>query len=258
MSSFEGKIAVVTGAAQGIGRLTALRLARDGAQLALIDRATEACEQVCEEIIRGGGTAVAITADLEDPKAADNVVAEVISTLSRIDVAVHNVGGTLWTKPFWEYTDDEIQREINRSLWPTLRCCRAVIPIMMQQGNGSIVNIGSVATRGVFRVPYSAAKGGVHAMTVSMAMELAEHNIRVNCVAPGAVSANRVIPRKPEQQSEQEKAWHQEVIAQSLRDSFQGRLGNGEEIAASVAFLASDEASYITGQILWVAGGGIG
>ena len=188
----------------------------------------------------------------------DNMIAQALAAFGMIDVAVHNVGGSMWTKPFWEYADDEIQQEIQRSLWPTLRCCRAVIPVMIRQKRGAIVNIGSVATRGIYRVPYSAAKGGVHAMTVCMAMELAEYNIRVNCVAPGAISANRVIPRNPKPPSEAEKQWRNDVIAQTLRDTFQARLGEAEEVAAAVAFLAADESSYVTGQVMHVAGGGIG
>ncbi len=108
-------------------------------------------------------------------------------------------------------------------------------PQMMRQRRGAIVNIGSVATRGIYRVPYSAAKGGVHALTVSLAMELAEYNIRVNCVAPGAIRANRIIPRRPFPPTETEKGWHAEVITQTLRDSFQARLGEASEVASAVA-----------------------
>ncbi|MGL4858913.1 MAG: SDR family oxidoreductase, partial [Enterobacteriaceae bacterium] len=118
---------------------------------------------------------------------------------------------------------------------------------------------GSVATRGINRVPYSAAKGGVHAATVSMAMELAESGIRVNAVAPGVIDNGiRVTPRNPNPLSEQEKQWMAEVYEQSLRDSPMNRLGTIEEIAAGICFLASSEASFITGQVLCMAGGGIG
>lgn len=258
MTSFKDKTALVTGAAQGIGRAVAMRLAHDGARVALVDRVVESCNKVREEITAAGGQALVILEDLESKTGVDNMITQALAAFDSIDIAVHNVGGTMWTKPFWEYADEEIQQEIDRSLWPTLRCCRAVIPVMISQKCGNIVNIGSVATRGIYRVPYSAAKGAVHAMTVCMAMELAEHNIRVNCVAPGAIESNRVIPRNTIAATEVEKQWHSDVIAQTLRDSLQNRMGQADEVAAAVAFLAADESSYVTGQVLNVAGGGIG
>ena len=150
-------------------------------------------------------------------------------------------------------------KEINRSLWPTLWCCREVIPVMKEQQAGSIVNVGTVATRGIYRVPYSAAKGGVHAATVSMAMELGETGVRVNCVSPGAIdNGQRAIPRNANPLSAQEQEWMQGIYTQSLRDTPMNRLGQMEEIAAAICFFAAPEASYITGQVLFVAGGGIG
>lgn len=121
-----------------------------------------------------------------------------------------------------------------------------------------IVNIGSVATRGIYRVPYSAAKGGVHAVTVCLAKELADYNIRVNCVAPGAIEANRAIPRNPDGPTEAEKLWRREMLDQTLGDTCMQRMGTAGEVADAVAFLAGDDASYITGQVLYVSGGGIG
>jgi len=256
---FKDKVAIVTGAAQGIGRSTALQLAREGAAVVLVDRAERECRTVHEEITRAGGESKVIVADLESSAGARRMTSEALDAYARIDVAVHNVGGTIWTKPYWEYSDEQIEREISRSLWPTLWCCRAVIPVMLRQKSGAIVNVGSVATRGIHRVPYSAAKGGVHAMTACLAMELAEHGVRVNCVAPGGTDVGaRAIPRNPEPPSEQEKLWRQQVGAQTLRDTPLGRYGRPEESAAAICFLASDEASYITGQVLFVAGGGIG
>lgn len=258
MCDLSGKTALVTGAAQGIGRAIAMRSARDGANVVLVDREGASCECVRDKIVSAGGHAASIEADVATRAGADKMVTEAIDEFGSIDIAVHNVGGTMWTKPFWEYTDDEIKQEIDQSLWSTLRCCHAVIPKMMNQRYGVIINIGSVATRGIYRVPYSAAKGGVHAMTTCLAMELADYNIRVNCVAPGAINANRTIPRNSHPRSASEEEWHREVIAQTLRDSIQPRLGEADEVASAVAFLASDESSYITGQTLYVAGGGVG
>ena len=257
MNGLSGKTAIVTGAAQGIGRATALRLARDGAGVVLVDRVPDACNGVSAEITDTGGTAHVVEADLETREGVDYMVEKTLATTGSIDIAVNNVGGTIWIKPFQEYGDDEIQQEISRTLWPTLRGCRAVIPHMIERGQGTIVNIGSVATRGIYRVPYSAAKGGVHALTVCLAMELAEHNIRVNCVAPGAIESNRVIPRNPAGPTEAEKQWREEMLDKTLEDTGMQRMGTAGEVADAVAFLAGDDASYITGQILYVSGGGI-
>jgi dihydroxycyclohexadiene carboxylate dehydrogenase len=225
----------------------------------LVDRAERECLQLQREISDSGGRAKTVIADLETAAGARAMVEATLADFGRIDVAVHNVGGTIWIKPFWEYTDLQIEKEISRSLWPTLWCCRAVIPVMIKQRAGAIVNVGSFATRGIYRIPYSAAKGGVHAMTVSLSMELAEYGIRVNCVAPGGIDdPQRTIPRNTEVPTEQEKAWHQQVVIQSRQSTPLGRRGRTEELAAAICFLASEEASYITGQVLFVAGGGVG
>ncbi len=258
MKPFEGKIAVVTGAAQGIGLATSRRLAEGGAKVVMVDRVLDACRRAGDEIVQAGGIAMAVEADLETPEGAGQMIDETLAAHGAIDIAVHNVGGTMWTKPFWEYQIDEIRREISRSLWPTLLCSRAVIPVMMRQRRGAIVNLGSVATRGINRVPYAAAKGGVAAMTVAMSVELAEYGVRVNCVAPGGIASNRVIPRNTEIPTEKEKQWRADVMAQTLRDTPMARVGAADEVAAAIAFLASDAASYITGQVLYVSGGAIG
>lgn len=260
MKPLNGKTAIVTGAAQGIGRASAERLARDGARVVLADRAEKECERVRDAIVTEGGTALVVGVDLQTKEGVDEMVARTMDTFGSIDISVHNVGGTIWVKPFWEYSDDEMQQEISRSLWPTLRCCRAIIPIMIGQGSGSIVNIGSVvATRGIYRVPYSAAKGGVHAMTVCMAMELGKHNVRVNCVAPGAVEAlERPVPRNTAPLSDAEIAWRKEINENTKRNSPLARRGSIDEVANAVSFFAGSEASFITGQVMYVAGGNVG
>ncbi|MEH6638104.1 MAG: 1,6-dihydroxycyclohexa-2,4-diene-1-carboxylate dehydrogenase [Porticoccaceae bacterium] len=256
---FSGKSVIVTGAAQGIGKAAALRFASEGARVTIADRVEAQAQQVLAEIQAAGGEGRISIVDLETSAGAKQLMTEAHNAYGRIDVSVHNVGGTIWAKPFWEYSDAEIEKEIQRSLWPTLWCCRAAIPYMMKQKIGAIVNVGSVATRGINRVPYSAAKGGVQAITTCMAMELAEHGIRVNSVAPGGVDAGqRAIPRNTEALSEADKLGMQGVYEQTLRDTPMQRFGTPGELAAAIAFLAADEASYITGQTLYVAGGGIG
>ncbi|MDE2005076.1 MAG: 1,6-dihydroxycyclohexa-2,4-diene-1-carboxylate dehydrogenase [Rhodospirillales bacterium] len=255
---FAGKCVVVTGAAQGIGRAVALRAAREGASLALVDRAALVAE-VATEADALGAAALPIEADLETFAGAEAAIAAAGARFGRIDVLINNVGGTIWAKPFHAYAEAEIEAEIRRSLFPTLWCCRAVLAPMLEAGGGTIVNVSSVATRGVNRVPYGAAKGGVNALTACLAMEYAPRNIRVLAVAPGGTEAPaRRIPRNGAPQSAEEKVWYQEIVDQTTTSSLLKRYGTTEEQAAAILFLASDEASYITGVTLPVAGGDLG
>jgi len=255
---FEGKVGVVTGAAQGIGRTVAVTMAREGGKVALVDR-SELVEEVAGEIAAAGGDAAALTADLEQYADCRRVMEEARGRFGRLDILVNNVGGTIWAKPYAHYEEAEIEAEIRRSLFPTLWCCRAALPVMVEQGGGVIVNVSSVATRGVNRVPYAAAKGGVNAATACLAWEYAGHGIRVNAVAPGGTDAPpRKIPRNAAPPSEQERAWYQEIVDQTKASSLMHRYGTTEEQAAAILFLASDEASYITGVTLPVAGGDLG
>lgn len=250
---FAGKVAVVTGAAQGIGREVALRLAREGARVVLVDRS----ELVGEAREEAGGEALALTADLEEYEGCEGVMRETVARCGRVDVLVNNVGGTIWARPYGEYAPAQIEAEVRRSLFPTLWCCRAVLPAMVAQGGGCIVNVSSIATRGVNRVPYAAAKGGVNAITACLAWEYAGHGIRVNGVAPGGTEAPaRRIPRGVEaQDSEREAGWWREVVEQTRASSLQHRYGTAAEQAAAILFLASDEASFVTGVTLPVSGG---
>lgn len=255
---FDRKVAVVTGAAQGIGRDVALRLAREGACIVLVDRSAlvrEACEEA-------GPEAFAVEADLEHFAECERALAAAKDRFGRIDVLVNNVGGTIWAKPFGEYEDAQIEAEIRRSLFPTLWGCRAVLPHMVAGGGGAIVNVSSVATRGLNRVPYAAAKGGVNAATACLAWEYAGHGIRVNAVAPGGTDAPpRRIPRNlasPAEQTDEERLRWRQVAEQTRASSFMGRYGTTAEQAAAILFLASDEASYVTGVTLPVGGGDLG
>jgi dihydroxycyclohexadiene carboxylate dehydrogenase len=252
---FAGKVALITGAAQGIGRAVALRLAREGAHVALVDRSALVTEVGAE----ADSQALAINADLETYVGATSAVDQTLTRFDRIDILVNNVGGTIWTKPYAAYEEAQIEAEIRRSLFPTLWCCRAVLPAMLRQGKGVIVNVSSVATRGINRVPYAAAKGGVNAITASLAFEYAEHGIRICAIAPGGTEAPpRRIPRNNQPRTPQEDVWMQEVVEQTTGSSLMKRYGTTEEQAAAILFLASEEASYITGVTLPVAGGDLG
>lgn len=255
---FAGKVMVITGAAQGIGKRVAERAAAEGGRLVLVDIA-DYVQGVGAELREQGAEVLVVQANLETWEGAETVMAKAHEQYGRIDILINNVGGTIWAQPFEHYQPEQIQKEIQRSLFPTLWCCRAVLPYMVEQKGGVIVNVSSVATRGLMRVPYGAAKGGVNAMTVNLAFEYAEHGIRVNATAPGGTEAPpRLSPRNSEAQGEQEKAWYQALIDQTSATSFMGRYGTLDEQAEPILFLASDASSYMTGTILPVAGGDVG
>lgn len=252
---FAGKVMVVTGAAQGIGRGVAMRAAAEGAQVLLVDRA-EFVAEVAAEI---GAAAHAFVTDLESHDGAAGAVAQAMALFGRIDILINNVGGAIRMRPFAEFTAEQIDAEIRRSLMPTLYCCHAVLPPMLAQQSGTIVNVSSNATRGIRRGPYSAAKGGINALTQSLAMEYAEQGIRVVATAPGGTAAPaRKVPRNAQGDTAQEQAWMAEAVAQVTQSTLMKRYGTIDEQIAPILFLASDEASYITGTVLPVAGGDLG
>jgi dihydroxycyclohexadiene carboxylate dehydrogenase len=252
---FKDQVMVVTGAAQGIGRGVALAAAAEGAQLVLADR-SPLVHEVAQEAAALGAQVVVVEADLETWAGAKALVERAIEDYGRVDVLVNNVGGTIWVQPYQEYEEAQIEAEIRRSLFPTLWCCRAVLPAMIAQKSGAIVNVSSVATHGIYRIPYSAAKGGVNALTASLAFEHAQDGIRVNAVATGGTEAPpRKVPRNPTPLSEREQTWYQGIVDQTTASSHMHRYGTIAEQVAAILFLASSEASYITGTVLPVGGG---
>ena len=249
---FNNKVALVTGAAQGIGRSVCERLINEGARVVAVDRS-----ELVHELQREG--VLTLTADLELYEDCARVMAVAVETFDGLDVLINNVGGTIWAKPFEHYEVEQIEAEVRRSLFPTLWCCHAALPYMLQQGGGAIVNVSSIATRGVNRVPYGAAKGGVNALTACLAFETADHGIRINATAPGGTEAPpRRIPRNSAQQTPQEKDWYQEIVDQTIESSLMKRYGTIDEQVGAILFLASDDASYITGVTLPVGGGDLG
>ena len=252
---FSGQVMVVTGAAQGIGRGVALAAAREGARLVLADR-SPLVHEVAHEARAAGAQATVCEVDLETWAGANTLAGRALADYGRIDILVNNVGGTIWAKPYEEYEEAQIEAEIRRSLFPTLWCCRAVLPAMIAARAGSIVNVSSVATRGIYRVPYSAAKGGVNALTASLAMEHAQDGIRVNAVATGGTEAPpRRVPRNPDPPNDREQAWYQGIVDQTTASSLMHRYGTVAEQVAAILFLAASESSYITGTVLPVGGG---
>lgn len=245
----------MTGAAQGIGEGVAVACAAEGARVVLADR-SELVTEVGQRLRENGSAQEAVVVDLETWAGAVALMDKAVERFGRIDVLINNVGGTIWAKPFEHYEESQIDAEIRRSLYPTLWCCRAVLPVMLAQGRGTIVNVSSIATRSIHRVPYAAAKGGVNALTASLAMEHAGSGIRVVATAPGGTDAPpRKIPRHSGQRSAQEEAWYQAIVDQTIDSSHMHRYGSIDEQVAPILFLASDEASYITGSVLPVGGG---
>lgn len=252
---FNDKTVIVTGAAQGIGRGVALQLAQEGAKVVLVDR-SDYVDEVLADIKANKGKAICVKADLETFAGASHAAEQALKKYGHIDVLINNVGGAIWMKPFEEFSEEEIIKEVNRSLFPTLWCCRAVLPTMIAQQQGVIVNVSSIATCGINRVPYSASKGGVNGLTASLAFEHAKDGIRVNAVATGGTDAPpRKVPRNTNAQSADEKLWMQQVVDQTVERTFLKRYGTIDEQVAAILFLASDAASYITGTVLPVGGG---
>ena len=256
------KICIVTGAGQGIGRAAAKRLGAEGGIVVVADRVDAGATQTVAELTEHGVTALKVLADLGTFAGAQELINKTVAAYGRIDVLVNNVGGTIFIKPFHLYTEDEVKLELERSLHPTLWCCLAVLPNMMKQQSGSIVNLGSQSTRGLYRLPYATSKGGILALTKVMAMEYGRYGIRINAMAPGGTEiSDRVVPRQfikpgvtvdePEAEGEYRREMAEDIRAQqALR-----RRGLPEEQAAAIAFLASDDASFITGQVINCSGG---
>lgn len=264
---FHGQVVIVTGAAQGIGFAVAQRVAREDGTVVLVDRADLVHDKAQELSDAGAGDIYSTTADLETFAGAQSAVDFALDKAGRVDVLINNVGGTIWAKPYEHYTPEEVEKEINRSLFPTLWMCRAVLPAFIgkpsskassseESPGGVIVNVSSTATGGINRVPYAAAKGGVNAIVSALSHEAAHHNVRVVATAPGGTLAPaRAVQRGPLPDDDQEKQWYQQIVDQTVDSSLMKRYGTLDEQTAPICFLASKEASYITGSVLPVSGG---
>ena len=259
---FKDKICVVTGAGQGIGRATARRLGQEGGTIVIADRIDETATSTLKELHEHDVEATKVIVDLSTYKGAKDLMNEARSIFGRIDVLINNVGGTIWMKPFHLYTEEEVEMELERSLMPTLWGCRAVLPIMIEQQAGSIVNLGSQSVRGLYRLPYASSKGGILALGKVLAMEYGKYGIRINTMSPGGTDiSDRVTDRsfvRPgviAEDPENADKFRKEMIEDITNQQAIKRRGTPEEQAAAIAFLASEDASFITGDNINCSGG---
>ncbi|MBX9759085.1 MAG: SDR family oxidoreductase [Beijerinckiaceae bacterium] len=255
------KICMVTGAGQGIGRATAYRFAAEGAHVLVVERNAESGAETARAIEASGGIATAYAVDMSVRADVENLMNACVQTFGRIDVLSNVVGGTIWWQPFVDYTEDQILQELQRSLYTTIWCCQSVLPHMIERKAGSIINFGSSVTKGgLYRVPYAISKGGIEAMTRTLAAENGRYGIRVNCLSPGTTiiadrSTSRLLLKEGEVAQPVDGTDERVDEARKARKPILGRPGRPEEQAAVAAFLASEDSSFITGHVIPVDGG---
>jgi 3-oxoacyl-[acyl-carrier protein] reductase len=240
-----GRVALVTGAARGIGKAIALTLAREGALVVITDVDQEGLHQVAQEIEKMGQQAKAVRADVSQRQEVQRLVSEAISTFGKIDILVNNAG-IIRRGTFVEHNVQDWEKVLSVNLGGTFNCSQEVVPLMIKQGSGKIINITSIAGKvgDLASAPsYGASKGAINTFTFSLARELAPHGINVNAIAPHAI------------ETEMSAEWSEEKRRQIVESIPLKRLGTPEEVAEAVAFLASDGANFITGEILDVNGG---
>ena len=243
--NLNNKIAIVTGAGQGIGKAIAIRLANAGADIAIMDLNMDAAASVAREIEGIGRKALAVKADVSQSNDVNAAVEKIISTFDRVDILVNNAGIAGRTFPLTELEEADWDAVISVNLTGVFLCCKAVIGPMIAQDYGRIVNIASIAGKegNPTLIPYSVSKAGVICLTKALAKEVTDYNIRVNAVSPAVIETPILV------------GMEQSTVDYMVSKIPLGRVGKPEEVAAVVNFLASDEVSFVTGQCYDVSGG---
>jgi 3-oxoacyl-[acyl-carrier protein] reductase len=239
-----GKVSIITGAGQGIGRATALKFAKEGAKVAVCDINVESVEQTVELVESAGGEAIGFRIDVTDKESINRMVDGVMAKWGRIDTLVNNAG-IVQDAQFKKMSEDQFDRVIDVNLKGVYNCTKAVVDIMLQQNSGVILNASSIV--GIYgnfgQTNYAATKFGVIGMVKTWARELGRKGIRANAICPGFVETP-ILSSMPEK------------VVRMMEDRVpMGRLAKPEEIANTYAWLASDEASYINGAVIEVSGG---
>jgi dihydroxycyclohexadiene carboxylate dehydrogenase len=261
-----GKKAVVTGGGQGHGRATVKRFAEEGASVMIADRNAPGAERVRDELLEYGAEVDIWIGDVGNPEGAKDLMAKAVDRFGRLDILVNVVGGAFRLPDSgrlgWEKTPEDLIANIQNNLFTCLWCCWAAMPYMVKQESGSIINFGSHAVRGTDRLGYAAAKGGIAAITTSMALELAPHNVRINMViphvssrAPGDVLVGRIPGNEMSAADKAARSAAPAVNDPHLSFIPMNRPGTPEEVAAAVTFFASDDASFTTAESICVGGG---
>jgi NAD(P)-dependent dehydrogenase (short-subunit alcohol dehydrogenase family) len=253
-----GRVAIVTSAGRGLGRVIATTLATDGAIVVATGRDHAALESTEASIVRSDGQSLAVAADVTDAESLEALVDVTMDRFGRIDILINNSGIAGPSAPIWEIEPDQWDETFAVNVRGVFLACRAVIPTMRAQGGGAIVTIGSSTGKRPLsgRTPYAASKTALIGLTRSMAQEVGPDGIRVNLVSPGGIEGDRI------DRVIHNLAIHQGITDAEARASFEApsplrRLVNAQEVARTVAFLASDAASGITGEDLNVSAGAV-
>ena len=251
---FEGKVALISAAGAGIGKATAMIIAREGGTVVGVDVEQAALDRLAADVASAGGRALALRADALDPAAVDGVVKRAVDAHGRIDILVNAVGGsTIVPRPaaaLDELSLPEWQKLLDFNLTGTFLFTHAVVPVMKRQGAGKIVNLASIAGRGLSRESssaYATAKGGIIALTRKLAFELEPHGVTVNAIAPSLTLSERIRPHWERRSAEGQQA--------EIKRTPLGRVATPEDQARVICFLASSDADFVTGVTIDVTGG---